>query len=192
MIITGPAGERTCRSQAWRRVLARYRLPGRTRRDPGRGRRTARLGDGSSCATRPDRGQRHHHRHDHLPSQVQTAVFPARPPRSDPVRHPRRRRTRPIRLLRPQPASRGSSHRARRGDRTARQRRYAAACDCPRDLNGVPDAATSQILQGPPGSEIGTSGFTQSDLGDGQRLWNLAPRIPGPRGSAESIGAAAN
>jgi acetoacetyl-CoA synthetase len=26
MIITGPAGERTCRSQAWRRVLARYRV----------------------------------------------------------------------------------------------------------------------------------------------------------------------
>jgi predicted extracellular nuclease len=46
------------------------------------------------------------------------------------------------------------------------------------DLNDVPEAATTQILQGPPGSEIGTSGLTQSDLGDGQRLWNLAPRIP--------------
>jgi uncharacterized protein YciI len=46
------------------------------------------------------------------------------------------------------------------------------------DLNDEVDAATTQILNGPPGSEIGTSGFHRSDRGDGDRLWNLAPRIP--------------
>jgi len=46
------------------------------------------------------------------------------------------------------------------------------------DLNDEVDAATTQILNGPPGSEIGTRGFTQSDAGDGWRMWNLAPQIP--------------
>lgn len=46
------------------------------------------------------------------------------------------------------------------------------------DLNDEPTAATTQILLGPPGSEIGTGGFDQPDHGDAQRLWNLAPLIP--------------
>lgn len=46
------------------------------------------------------------------------------------------------------------------------------------DLNDEPEAATTQLLYGPPGSEIGTGGFDQPDQGDGQRLWNLAARIP--------------
>lgn len=46
------------------------------------------------------------------------------------------------------------------------------------DLNDEAAAATTQILLGPPGSEIGTGGFDAPDAGDGQRLWNLAPRIP--------------
>jgi hypothetical protein len=46
------------------------------------------------------------------------------------------------------------------------------------DLNDEPDAATTQILHGPPGSVIGTGGFGRPDHGDGQRLWNLAARIP--------------
>jgi endonuclease/exonuclease/phosphatase family metal-dependent hydrolase len=47
------------------------------------------------------------------------------------------------------------------------------------DLNDEPEAATTQILHGPPGSEIGTAGYNQPDQGDGQRLWNLAAaRIP--------------
>ena len=46
------------------------------------------------------------------------------------------------------------------------------------DLNDEPGAATTQILHGPPGSEIGTAGFDHPDQGDRQRLWNLAPRIP--------------
>lgn len=46
------------------------------------------------------------------------------------------------------------------------------------DLNDEPAAATTQLLLGPPGSEIGTAGFDQPDAGDGQRLWNLAPLIP--------------
>jgi endonuclease/exonuclease/phosphatase family metal-dependent hydrolase len=46
------------------------------------------------------------------------------------------------------------------------------------DLNDEIEAATTQILQGPPGSEIGTGGYDQPDTGDGPRLWNLAARIP--------------
>jgi endonuclease/exonuclease/phosphatase family metal-dependent hydrolase len=49
------------------------------------------------------------------------------------------------------------------------------------DLNDEPLAATSQILLGPPGSEIGTIGFNRPDQGDGSRLWNLAPMIPEDR-----------
>ena len=46
------------------------------------------------------------------------------------------------------------------------------------DLNDEPEAATTQLLHGPSGSEIGTGGFDRPDSGDGQRLWNLAPLIP--------------
>ena len=42
------------------------------------------------------------------------------------------------------------------------------------DLNDEPEAATTQILLGPPGSEVGTGGFEQPDSGDAQRLWNTA------------------
>lgn len=45
------------------------------------------------------------------------------------------------------------------------------------DLNDVPDAATTQILKGPPDSEIDTAGFPRPDQGDDTRLWNLAPLI---------------
>ena len=40
------------------------------------------------------------------------------------------------------------------------------------DLNDEPQAATTQILHGPPGSEVGTGGFDRPDAGDAQRLWN--------------------
>jgi hypothetical protein len=43
-------------------------------------------------------------------------------------------------------------------------------------MNDEVDAATTQILNGPPGSEIGTGGFSDPDRGD--RMWNLAPLIP--------------
>lgn len=46
------------------------------------------------------------------------------------------------------------------------------------DLNDEPEAATTQILLGPGGSEIGTTGFDRPDRGDAARLWNLAPLIP--------------
>jgi predicted extracellular nuclease len=49
------------------------------------------------------------------------------------------------------------------------------------DMNDVPDAATTQILQGPGGSEIGTPGFNRRDRGDDTRLFNLAPLIPAER-----------
>jgi endonuclease/exonuclease/phosphatase family metal-dependent hydrolase len=45
------------------------------------------------------------------------------------------------------------------------------------DLNDEPQAATTQILHGPPGSEIGTAGFDQPDAGDSQRMWNTAAFI---------------
>ena len=46
------------------------------------------------------------------------------------------------------------------------------------DLNDTPQAATTQLLLGPGGSEIGTAGQNQPDQGDPWRLWNLAPLIP--------------
>lgn len=45
------------------------------------------------------------------------------------------------------------------------------------DLNDTLQAATTQLLHGPPGSEIGTDGFDRSDQGDQQRMWNLAHLI---------------
>jgi len=49
------------------------------------------------------------------------------------------------------------------------------------DLNDVPSAATTQIIGGPGGSEIGTSGFDRRDKGDDARLFNLAPCIAAER-----------
>ena len=49
------------------------------------------------------------------------------------------------------------------------------------DLNDTPQAATTQLLYGPPGSQYGTGGFNQPDKGDASRLWNLAPQIPEDR-----------
>ncbi len=46
------------------------------------------------------------------------------------------------------------------------------------DLNDEVQAATTQILLGPPGSEVGTGGFGPPDKGDAARLWNIAPLIP--------------
>jgi len=46
------------------------------------------------------------------------------------------------------------------------------------DLNDEPAAATTQMLLGPPGSQLGTAGFDHPDAGDGMRLWNLAPLTP--------------
>jgi endonuclease/exonuclease/phosphatase family metal-dependent hydrolase len=49
------------------------------------------------------------------------------------------------------------------------------------DLNDVTNAATTQILNGPSGSEIGTAGFKRKDKRDDTRLFNLAPLIPEAR-----------
>jgi endonuclease/exonuclease/phosphatase family metal-dependent hydrolase len=49
------------------------------------------------------------------------------------------------------------------------------------DLNDEPPAGTTQILLGPPGSEIGTEGFDRPDQGDPCRLWNLGALIPEER-----------
>ncbi|QJT01017.1 endonuclease [Streptomyces asoensis] len=49
------------------------------------------------------------------------------------------------------------------------------------DLNDEVQAATTQILLGPPGSELGTRGFETPDQGDAARLWDVAPLIPADR-----------
>ncbi|MFC4499160.1 MULTISPECIES: endonuclease/exonuclease/phosphatase family protein [Streptomyces] len=49
------------------------------------------------------------------------------------------------------------------------------------DLNDEVQAATTQILLGPPGSEIGTAGYDRPDKGDAARLWDVAPLIPAER-----------
>jgi endonuclease/exonuclease/phosphatase family metal-dependent hydrolase len=46
------------------------------------------------------------------------------------------------------------------------------------DMNDTLDAATTQILQGPSGSELGTAGALVPDRGDAHRLWNVAPLVP--------------
>jgi predicted extracellular nuclease len=46
------------------------------------------------------------------------------------------------------------------------------------DLNDGTDAETTRLLNGPPGSELGTPGAQIPDRGDASRLWNLASRIP--------------
>ncbi|MET9817776.1 endonuclease/exonuclease/phosphatase family protein [Streptomyces sp. NPDC006355] len=46
------------------------------------------------------------------------------------------------------------------------------------DLNDETQAATTQILLGPPGSELGTPGYDRDDRGDATRLWDVAPLIP--------------
>ncbi|MGX1300244.1 putative extracellular nuclease [Streptomyces albogriseolus] len=46
------------------------------------------------------------------------------------------------------------------------------------DLNDEVQAATTQMLLGPPGSEIGTPGHDRPDRGDAVRLWDVAPLIP--------------
>ncbi|MFD9907302.1 endonuclease/exonuclease/phosphatase family protein [Streptomyces sp. NPDC059063] len=49
------------------------------------------------------------------------------------------------------------------------------------DLNDEVAAATTQLLLGPPGSELGTPGHATPDKGDAARLWNVAPLIPAER-----------
>jgi endonuclease/exonuclease/phosphatase family metal-dependent hydrolase len=46
------------------------------------------------------------------------------------------------------------------------------------DMNDEPQAATSQILVGPGGSEFNSKGFSQKDKGDAFRLFNIAPLLP--------------
>ena len=52
--------------------------------------------------------------------------------------------------------------------------------------------ATTQILNGPTGSEIGTGGLNQPDHGDRQRLWIWPQASPKPNASAASVGDARN
>jgi endonuclease/exonuclease/phosphatase family metal-dependent hydrolase len=63
------------------------------------------------------------------------------------------------------------------GNITAGTGRNTAVIFCG-DLNDTVEAATTQIVQGPSGSEIGTDGFQRGDQGDGFRMWNLASILP--------------
>lgn len=49
------------------------------------------------------------------------------------------------------------------------------------DFNDVPEAQTSLMLAGPPGSELGTAGFSRSDAGDDARLFCIAAALPAGR-----------
>ena len=48
------------------------------------------------------------------------------------------------------------------------------------DLNDTMEAATTQLLFGPPGSQIGTGGFDHPDHGDPQRLWDVGYAMTPP------------
>lgn len=48
------------------------------------------------------------------------------------------------------------------------------------DLNDTLDAATTQLVYGPPGSQIGTPGFDAADRGDAQRLFALGYAMTPP------------
>jgi endonuclease/exonuclease/phosphatase family metal-dependent hydrolase len=48
------------------------------------------------------------------------------------------------------------------------------------DLNDTLDAATTQLLYGPPGSQIGSGGFDHPDQGDPQRLWDVGYKMIPP------------
>ena len=105
---------------------------------------------------------------------------------------PRRRgRARPLRRLRALPARLRSNHAPRPPRRAPRRTRAdEMAVVLMGDMNDELDAATTLILNGPPGSEIGSVGFDQPDQGDGDRMWNPAPLIPRrPSGSHGSTAA---
>ena len=48
------------------------------------------------------------------------------------------------------------------------------------DLNDTPEAATTQVVFGPSGSQIGTDGFDHPDQGDAQRLWDTGYAMTPP------------
>lgn len=48
------------------------------------------------------------------------------------------------------------------------------------DLNDTSEAATTQLIYGPPGSQLGTGGFDHPDQGDTQRLWDTGYAMSPP------------
>ena len=54
------------------------------------------------------------------------------------------------------------------------------------DLNDTPEAATTRLLFGPPGSQLGTGGFSQPDKGDAQRLWETGYAMQAPNDYSRS------
>ncbi|HEY6685012.1 MAG TPA: hypothetical protein VI094_02270 [Propionibacteriaceae bacterium] len=83
------------------------------------------------------------------------------------------------------------------GDQPGAGTRHANPVIFGGDLNDEPLAATTQIIQGPGGSEIDFrtgSGFRTGDRGDGYRTWNLYRQLPsdGPNFSCNLPGARAN
>jgi hypothetical protein len=132
---------------------------------------------------------RHRHRSDRRPFQVQAADLSPQP-----IQPPRRGRARPVRCLRPVPPCRRSCHRPRHrhGPLNNDDDDNQTSVMVLGDLNDEVEAATTQILNGPTGSEIGTGGLNQPDHGDRQRLWIWPHASPRPNASAASIGDARN
>jgi hypothetical protein len=116
--------------------------------------------------------RRRRRRPGHLPPQVEAAHLSRWF-----VQHPRRGSARPLQRLRPLPPRRRSRHCRDTATQLLAGQGQQRAVVMLGDLNDGPDAATTQILPGPPGSEIGTGGYEAPDQGDGARLWNLSPRI---------------
>ncbi len=143
---------------------------------PGRRRRRHDRGDGPRRAAGARARRRSRHRPGQLPPEVQAAELPqgVQPPR----REPARARYGAYALYRR--AAEATTVRAYANDLLDDQGQERAVIVLG-DLNDVPAAATTQILLGPPGSEIDTAGFERPDQGDGSRLWNLAPLIPEQR-----------
>ncbi len=48
------------------------------------------------------------------------------------------------------------------------------------DLNDTSEAATTQLVFGPPGSQLGTGGFDHPDQGDARRLWDTGYAMTPP------------
>ena len=148
------------------------------------GRRTRRrhrgLGQTRSPCSCPPRRRRHRNHHRAL--QIQAADVPRRPTLARTMK-PERGWFSAYALYR-RSAEATTACAAATDLLTGQPQRAAVVLG---DLNDEVEAATTQIVSGPPGSEIGTTGVDRPDNGDAQRLWNLAPRInTEPSDSAES------
>ena len=112
-----------------------------------------------------------------LPPEVEAAVVPGRA-----LLPARRGRAGPLRRLRAAAAARPRRRPSAPPPTACSPARAASApVVVLGDLNDEPLAATTQILLGPPGSEIGTAGFDRPDRGDAVAA--VEPRAADPGGA---------